>query len=175
MGTVISIPSSGLIAANLGWEWVFYLHGGLSLIWCLLWVIFVSDTPQSHGFISEAERDYIVANAASAKAGKAPPVPWAKILRSRPVWTLIVCHMLNNAGYYMILVELPLFMRAGLGFNIKQVRRSLAPRFTVGKLTNFSNRRTRGYPPFPFWSTGCFPCSTATASTGPDRRGTSQP
>ena len=39
---------SGLIIQLAGWEWVFYLQGGLALIWCLLWTIFVADTPTSH-------------------------------------------------------------------------------------------------------------------------------
>ena len=51
---------------------------------------------------------------------KPPPVPWAKILTSLPVLAIVVAHTLNNFGWYMLLVELPLFMRNGLGFNIKE-------------------------------------------------------
>ena len=48
LGTVISMPTAGLIASALGWPWVFYLHGGLASIWCVLWAIFVTDTPADH-------------------------------------------------------------------------------------------------------------------------------
>lgn len=120
LGTVISIPSAGLIAGSLGWEWVFYLHGGLCSIWCVLWVIFITDAPDSHKFMSSAELDFIQATAAGGKKAKPPPVPWAKIFTSVPVWAIIISHTLNNSGWYMLLVELPLFMRTGLGFNIKE-------------------------------------------------------
>ena len=61
IGTVISLVTSGLIADNpeLGWEGVFYIHGGLSLIWCILWTIFVRDCPENHHLISADELEYI--------------------------------------------------------------------------------------------------------------------
>ena len=56
-------------------------------------------------------------------------MPWKDILRSVPVWAIVVAHTLNNVGWYMLLVELPLFMRAGLGFDIKEVPFGPTPRF----------------------------------------------
>ena len=52
---------------------------------------------------------------------KRPPVPWKDIALSVPFWALMITHTLNNFGWYMLLVELPSFMSAGLGFNIKEV------------------------------------------------------
>ena len=64
LGTVISLPTAGLIAANpqLGWEGIFYLHGGLSIIWCIVWAIFVTDSPHVNKFVSNEERDLISKN-----------------------------------------------------------------------------------------------------------------
>jgi hypothetical protein len=56
-------------------------------------------------------------------------VPWKDILTSVPFWALLFTHTLNNFGWYMLLVELPMFMSTGLGFNIKEVRR---PGFDLG-------------------------------------------
>ena len=69
IGTVISLVTSGLIAdnPNLGWEWIFYIHGGLPLIWCILWVGLVNDSPEVHPFISETECKYIRDNQSSRK------------------------------------------------------------------------------------------------------------
>ena len=61
---MISLPTAGLIAANpqLGWEGIFYLHGGLSIIWCVVWAIFVTDSPHVNRFVSDEERDLISKN-----------------------------------------------------------------------------------------------------------------
>ena len=48
LGTVLSMMTSGLINKLCGWEWVFYIQGGLSLVWCVLWIILVFDTPSKH-------------------------------------------------------------------------------------------------------------------------------
>ena len=39
---------SGLIIQLVSWKWVFYLQGGLALLWCLLWVLLVADSPDKH-------------------------------------------------------------------------------------------------------------------------------
>ena len=58
------MTTSGLIAANpyLGWEGIFYFHGGLSMIWCILWAVLVFDTPLEHPYASEDEKEYIKSN-----------------------------------------------------------------------------------------------------------------
>jgi MFS family permease len=72
LGTVLSISSAGLIADLMGWEGVFYLHGGLSLVWCVMWVALVTNSPEDHPFISEAERDYIMGAAKASGTGEVP-------------------------------------------------------------------------------------------------------
>jgi len=120
LGTVLSMLSSGLIIQLFGWEWVFYLQGGLALLWCLLWVLLVADSPDKHRFISNEEAEYIAASQPKQENRdiSKPPVPWTKILSSVPFLTLAVCHFCNNFGWYMLLVELPLFARSGLGVGI---------------------------------------------------------
>jgi ACS family sodium-dependent inorganic phosphate cotransporter len=127
LGTVLAIPTAGLIAGWLGWEAVFYIHGGLAAIWLFLWAIFVSDEARSHPFISESEKTFIIENHAKQekKRDESKPapklaVPWKDIFTSVPFWALTFTHTLNNFGWYMLLVELPMFMSTGLGFNIKE-------------------------------------------------------
>ena len=102
-----------------GWGAVFYVHGSLSCIWCFLWLGLVSDTPQKHRFISEEERKLIIESQHTSDSedpgGKrALAVPWRQILTSVPFLTLTLAHLCNNFGWYMLLVELPLFAKTGL-------------------------------------------------------------
>ena len=59
-GSVITNPLCGLIISSLGWEAVFYVTGGISAGWCLVWLLLVSDSPEESKMISEEERKYIV-------------------------------------------------------------------------------------------------------------------
>lgn len=43
-----------------GWESVFYVMGGLTMIWCVLWVVLVRDSPQEQKLMTDEERTMIL-------------------------------------------------------------------------------------------------------------------
>lgn len=49
------------------------------------------------------------------------PVPWKALLTSGPFWAILVAHTCNNFGWYMLLVELPSYMKHILRFNVSEV------------------------------------------------------
>lgn len=124
LGTVLSMLSSGMIADALGWEAIFYIQGGLSCIWFVLWIFLTSDNPRVHALISQEERDMIVTSLNSGGDGhghgKPQKIPWGKFLTSVPVWGILIAHICNNWGFYMLLIELPIYMSGVLKFNVKE-------------------------------------------------------
>ncbi|KAF4522282.1 hypothetical protein B566_EDAN011978 [Ephemera danica] len=139
LGTVVSLPLSGIIAGSLGWEVVFYGMGGLSLIWCVAWPLLVFDSPESHPLISPVERDMIINSlggstkpSSPSKKHKMMKVPWRAVLTSGPFLAIVVAHMCSNFGWYMLLIELPSYMKQVLRFDIQQnAGLSALPFFTM--------------------------------------------
>ncbi|XP_005189283.2 putative inorganic phosphate cotransporter [Musca domestica] len=121
-GTAISILLAGVLSAGLGWESVFYVMGGLSCVWMLLWTILVQDNPNKQRFISPEERQMINSSLGSDDQHGAkeehPPVPWKKVFTSIPFWAILVAHCCNNWGWYMFLIEIPFYMKQVLAFNV---------------------------------------------------------
>lgn len=39
--------------------------GALSLLWCAVWLFFITDNPDDHMYISEQEKKYIASNRAN--------------------------------------------------------------------------------------------------------------
>lgn len=119
----ISMLLSGIIAAKLGWEQVFYIMGGASAIWLLLWGFLVADSPEKQPLISQDEREMIVkaikGDGGESKHGKAS-VPWRAVATSLPFWAILVAHTCSNWGWYMVLIELPLYMKQILKFKIAE-------------------------------------------------------
>lgn len=119
---------AGQLAGTFGWESVFYVMGGLSIIWLFLWYFLIADTPNSQPLISQEERDLIVNSLAAdsgddgghGHGGPKPPVPWREIFRSRPFWAILVAHTCSNWGWYMLLIELPFYMKQVLKLGIKE-------------------------------------------------------
>ncbi|XP_071452001.1 putative inorganic phosphate cotransporter isoform X2 [Hetaerina americana] len=123
LGTVISITLSGVLAGQINWEAVFYVMGGLSTIWCILWIIFVYDGPDIHPRISEEEKTYILSSLGSncdEVISKTAPVPWRAVLTSPPFYAIMVAHTFGNFGWYMLLIELPTYMNQVLKFKIQE-------------------------------------------------------
>ncbi|XP_004926297.1 ec74 protein isoform X1 [Bombyx mori] len=123
LGTVISMLMAGVLTANVGWESVFYVMGGLSCVWCVLWVILVQDSPQQQPLISAEERSMIVSSLGGKtndKSHKKLPVPWSKVLKSPPFLAILVSHACSNWGWYMLLIETPFYMDQVLKFDMTE-------------------------------------------------------
>lgn len=48
-----------IAASSLAWPGIFYISGGVGVLWCILWAIFGSNSPEECKRISEEEKHYI--------------------------------------------------------------------------------------------------------------------
>lgn len=74
IGTAVTYVMCGYLIAAFGWESVFYVSGGLGLIWYICWELFVYDTPATHPTISIRERTYIENCIGKTVRNKSKPV-----------------------------------------------------------------------------------------------------
>ncbi|XP_047497041.1 sialin-like isoform X3 [Penaeus chinensis] len=120
LGIIVTMPMCGLIIDSLGWPYIFYVSGTLSLLWLGIWARFMYETPADHPRISKEERDYILEGIKEGTAGKKPSrVPWKQMGGSLSFWAIIVCHVGNMFGWTLLATQLPTFMSSVLGFSIK--------------------------------------------------------
>ncbi|KAL3272621.1 hypothetical protein HHI36_014088 [Cryptolaemus montrouzieri] len=117
LGTVIATALAGYYASSrLGWPFTFLLYGILGGIWTIMFAIFGSNSPETHRGISEHEVWHITKGKKPNKQTK--KTPWKKIFTSLPVWSLWICTISSYWGYWILSMEVPLFMSDILGFNI---------------------------------------------------------
>lgn len=116
---------AGMLAGFFGWASIFYVMGGLSCIWLVLWIIFIQDSPSKQPLITQEERDYIntslhVTSGGGGHGHVARKTPWGAIFTSGPFYGILIAHFCNNVGWYMLLIELPIYMNGVLKFQIKE-------------------------------------------------------
>lgn len=122
LGAAIAMPVCGFLIEYTGWESVFYVTGGIGLLWSVLWFVFIFETPAAHPRISAEERTEIEEAIGSSTSKKRPSyVPWVSILTSPCVWAIIIVHGCSVFGYFTIVNQLPTYMKNILHFNIKEV------------------------------------------------------
>ncbi|XP_030764392.1 sialin-like [Sitophilus oryzae] len=126
LGTVSFMLAAGLIANYLDWKYVFYIEGSVSAIWLFLWMCMIADTPASQKLISPEEREYIMTSldqkqaSQSTKSQETPKLPWKSALTSPAFLAILIAHTCSNWGWYMVLIELPLYMKGVLKFKISE-------------------------------------------------------
>ncbi|XP_044110577.1 sialin isoform X2 [Neovison vison] len=119
LGTVISLPLSGIICFYMNWTYVFYLFGIVGIVWFILWIFFVSETPETHKTISRHEKEYILSSLKNQLSSQ-KSVPWTSMLRSSPLWAIVVAHFSYNWTFYTLLTLLPTYMKEILRFNVQE-------------------------------------------------------
>lgn len=63
------MPLSGLLSiSDGGWPSIFYVFGAIGTVWCLAFLYFVHEDPESHKTMDPVERKYIQ-DALGAKIG----------------------------------------------------------------------------------------------------------
>ncbi|ROT71001.1 putative sialin [Penaeus vannamei] len=94
-----------------GWPSVFYLFGGLGILWGVFWFVLIHDRPEAHPRISAAELAHIQAFAGQTKRAEGVPLPWKDILMSLPFWGLLAGSLGYDYGFYTLLTELPTYLK----------------------------------------------------------------
>ncbi|XP_023310014.1 sialin [Anoplophora glabripennis] len=151
IGTVIAMPLSSYLANSFGWPSIFYFFGGLGLLWFLVWIIVVADTPDQDSRISPEELAYIHETLSNSDKNKTAKMPWRAVLTSMPVWAITVSHFSENWGFYTQLTQLPTFMKHVLEFDLEKTGfMSALPYLVMSIMLQFSGQladwcRVKGY------------------------------
>ncbi|XP_050396704.1 sialin isoform X1 [Patella vulgata] len=122
LGNAVTFPLAGFLCKYgfaAGWPSIFYVIGTLGLIWFVLWMFLVSDTPGQHKRISAIERKYIEYSLRESKHQESKPaVPWKAIFTSLPVYAIVVSNTTSDWGAYTLLINIPTYMKEVLKFDI---------------------------------------------------------
>ncbi|KAK7898501.1 hypothetical protein WMY93_019354 [Mugilogobius chulae] len=118
-GAFLALPLTGFICGTLGWPAVFYLCGGGGCAWAVFWFALVSDDPRTHKRISEEEREYIINSIGAQGTGHGWKVPLWSMVKSVPLWAIIITQMCSNWSYYTMLTSLPAYMDTVLHFDLQ--------------------------------------------------------
>jgi MFS transporter, ACS family, solute carrier family 17 (sodium-dependent inorganic phosphate cotransporter), other len=136
-GTMIALLASPMVILAFGWPSVFYISGSLGLVWLVLWWIKAANSPEECDGVSAAELEVI--RAGRLESGLAEAIPWGAILREKAVWAIVIAHLCNNFGFYILLLWLPTYLHHT--FNVPMARLglfSVIPYAAAFVMQNFS-------------------------------------
>ncbi|MCP3661266.1 MAG: SLC17 family MFS transporter, partial [Gammaproteobacteria bacterium] len=146
LGPLIFYFLSGVECGNLGWEYVFYISGAVSLVTVIPWLILTSNDPSGNRWISEDERKHVLIHRQPLqdKQRKGPAIPWFKMVTSPAVLSCCLSGMGHGFVFTFIRKYSPIYYRDVLGlsreangfFNAIPYGAQLISRFIVGPLSD---------------------------------------
>jgi ACS family sodium-dependent inorganic phosphate cotransporter len=147
LGTIVALLLSPLIIIHLGWPAVFYISGATGIIWLVCWWIKAADSPEDCDGLGSAELALI-------KAGRpdlplAESIPWQRIFTEKSVWAIVIAHLCNNFGFYILLLWLPSYLHRVFQVPMERLGRlSVIPYIAAFVMQNlsgwFADRLHRG-------------------------------
>ncbi|XP_050443635.1 putative inorganic phosphate cotransporter isoform X2 [Adelges cooleyi] len=118
-GSIVILSISGFLVESVGgWPSIFYVSGAITLMWVCVWCIYGCSSPSEHKTISDAEKEYITSSLSNTACTKIP-TPWRKICTSLPVWAILIAHLAENWGFWILVMDMPSYVRFVLKFDIK--------------------------------------------------------
>lgn len=121
VGTILGNALTGIMIQNspIGWPIVFYVYGGVSIVWFVAWCLLCYSSPDVHPFLSEEEKNYLDETMKEHTHKVTPPTPWRDILTSVPLWGLLGGKLGHDWGFFVMVTDLPLYMSSVLKYSIQ--------------------------------------------------------
>ncbi|XP_074175385.1 putative small intestine urate exporter [Rhinolophus sinicus] len=120
LGALIIFLAGGVLCQTLGWPYVFYIFGGIGCACSCLWFLLIYDDPVEHPFISTRERDYIVHSLAQQDCVPEWSVPIKAMMKSLPLWAIIVSHFSEYWYFYILMGYTPTYISSVLQVSLTE-------------------------------------------------------
>ncbi|XP_058793734.1 sialin-like [Phymastichus coffea] len=117
-GIIVGMGGSGIIIQRSGWPTMFYTYGGFGIVVFFAHCAICYDSPYDHPFISKVEFKFLKEKLKHSYEDL-PPTPWRRIIRSKPVWAVLVALIGNSWCHITVVSDIPKFMSSVLKFNVE--------------------------------------------------------
>eukprot|EP00210_Caulerpa_lentillifera_P006000 g5735.t1 len=123
-GTILGLLTSPLLIEFFGWESVFYVFGGIGILWVLWWEHLVQQT----GVTDVETYRKIKGISKSEEYRKRGDIPWRAMMRAQPVRALMYAHFCSAWHHYTLMSWLPSYFASTMGLGLGDAARiSLLP------------------------------------------------
>ena len=121
LGSVVAPPLIAILWVAFGWELTFVFVGVLGLLWIIPWLIVNKATPSEHPWITEEEKQYIMAGQIQEEEKSAEGLSIREILSHRESWAVIVSRFFVEPIWWLFVGWMPIYLADVYGFNVKEI------------------------------------------------------
>ncbi len=124
IGGIVSAPIIAFAFVFLGtWQATFIALGALGFLWLIPWLIVYKSGPDTHPWVSEEERQFILTGQRNKDVGEtADYAPGsAEILSRKESWGVIMASFFLDPIWWLFVGWLPLYLAETYGFGVVEI------------------------------------------------------
>ncbi len=117
-----------------GWRSIFWLLGGVGLVWAAAWWVWFRDDPAAMSGVSPSELFEIQSGGAEPKARQS--VPWVRLLALPHLWLVVLAYFCYAWGSWFYFGWFTTWLVRGAGFTVPQMGLFASLPFLMGFVGN---------------------------------------
>ena len=127
IGGIIAIPLIAYLTVYFSWQMVFVVIGAVGLLWLIPWIILVKAPPESHPWITDEEREYILTGQRSSDTSEPGEEaeeynPSTKELLSRKEsWGVIIASAAIDPIWWLFVFWIPIYLNEVYAMDVKSI------------------------------------------------------
>ena len=123
-GNVVAPIIIVYLYAQFGWKSTYIILGGLGLIWVIPWLIINKSKPETHDWITDAERDLLLNDRIANDIvidEKAKSLSVPKILSYKQPWGILLCRFFIEPIWWFFAGWMPIYLSSKYELSIEQI------------------------------------------------------
>lgn len=122
IGSIVAAPTIATLFEGYGWRWTFIIIGVIGFLWIIPWLIFNKKQPKLHPWITEKEKQYIIAGQEQKNEDvQEKALPLLKILSYKEAWGILASRFFIEPIWWLFVFWMPIYLNKEYGFNVKEI------------------------------------------------------
>ncbi|MFY0625224.1 MAG: MFS transporter [Reichenbachiella sp.] len=125
IGGIIAIPMIAFLTIYFSWQLIFIFVGLVGLLWLIPWLYLVKSPPQSHPWITEEERKYILSGQSNSdeevEDENAYNPSTAELLTRKESWGVIIASAVIDPIWWLFVFWIPIYLNEVYGMDVKSI------------------------------------------------------
>lgn len=124
IGNVIAPVIIVYLFSQFGWKSTYVILGFIGLIWVLPWLLINKSKPESHPWLTEAEKTLILSDqetSTKTSTEKIKSLPIGKILSYKQPWGVLLCRFFIEPIWWFFAGWMPIYLNSQFGLSIQEI------------------------------------------------------
>ena len=123
------------LARALGWRAIFWVLGGIGLVWSAVWWLWFRDAPEEMAGIRSEELEEIRAGQIATE-GEVAGVPWGRLFALPQLWLIVAAYFCYAWGSWFFFGWFTTWLTRGAGFSVAEMGLFASFPFVMGLIGN---------------------------------------